>query len=67
VTGESLHLETERLLLPLGRLTAVIHPDNRPRRALATRLGFRLHRHDTTPGGAHVVVYERLAPTTTDG
>lgn len=44
--------------LALDRLTAVIHPDNAPSRALATRLGFRLHREDVTPAGVPVLVYE---------
>jgi RimJ/RimL family protein N-acetyltransferase len=59
-------IDTAFGVLGLGRLTAVIHPGNQPSRALATRLGFRLHRHDTTPRGAPVVVYERLAPTPRD-
>jgi RimJ/RimL family protein N-acetyltransferase len=46
--------------LGLHRLTAVIHPDNEPSRALATRLGFHVHRDDVTPTGVPVVVYERL-------
>ncbi|TFV54732.1 N-acetyltransferase [Geodermatophilus sp. DF01-2] len=49
--------------LGLHRLTAVIHPDNAPSRALATRLGFRVHRNDITPAGVPVVVYEQLAPS----
>ena len=44
--------------LALDRLTAVIHPDNAPSRALATRLGFRVHREDVTPAGVPVLVYE---------
>ena len=45
--------------LGLERLIAVIHPDNRPSRALAERLGFAVHRQDVTPSGVPVVVYER--------
>jgi len=45
-------------VLGLDRLTAVIHPDNRASRALAERLGFAVHRHDVTPSGVPVVVYE---------
>ena len=48
--------------LDLRRVTAVIHPDNRPSRALATRLGFRVHREDGTPSGVRVLVHDRLAP-----
>ena len=48
--------------LALDRLTAVIHPDNAPSRALATRLGFRVHREDGTPSGVRVLLHERLAP-----
>ena len=44
--------------LGLDRLTAVIHLGNAPSRALAARLGFRLHREDTTPAGVPVLVYE---------
>ncbi|SDY56769.1 Acetyltransferase (GNAT) domain-containing protein [Geodermatophilus africanus] len=47
--------------LGLRRLTAVVHPDNAPSQALATRLGFRMHREDVTPSGVRVLVYERLA------
>jgi RimJ/RimL family protein N-acetyltransferase len=49
--------------LGLDRLTAVIRPDNAPSRALATRLGFRVHREDVTPSGVRVLVlvHERLA------
>jgi len=47
--------------LGLRRLTAVVHPDNAPSRALATRLGFRVHREDETPSGVPVLVHERLA------
>ncbi|WNV75735.1 GNAT family N-acetyltransferase [Geodermatophilus sp. DSM 44513] len=46
--------------LGLPRLTAVVHPDNGPSHALATRLGFRVHREDVTPADVPVVVYERL-------
>jgi RimJ/RimL family protein N-acetyltransferase len=44
--------------LGLCRLTAIIHPDNAPSRALATRLGFRVHREDVTPSGVPVLVHE---------
>lgn len=47
--------------LGLHRLTAVIHPDNAPSRALASYLGFRVHREDVTPSGIRVLVHE-LAP-----
>ena len=47
--------------LGLCRLIAVVHPDNAPSQALATRLGFRLHREDVAPSGVRVLVYERLA------
>lgn len=47
--------------LGLHRLTAVIHPDNQPSRALAARLGFQVHRRDVTPAGIAVVVYECFA------
>lgn len=47
--------------LGLPRVTAVIHPDNTPSRALATRLGFRVHREDVTQSGIRVLVHE-LAP-----
>ena len=47
--------------LGLRRLTAVIHPDNAPSRALATRLGFRVHREDVAPSGVPVLVHERFA------
>ena len=50
--------------LGLDRLTAVIHPDNAPSRALAARLGFRVHREDTTPAGVRVLVYEFLSGRT---
>jgi RimJ/RimL family protein N-acetyltransferase len=46
--------------LGLPRLTAVIHPDNTPSRALATRLGFHVHREDVTPSGVRVLVHELL-------
>ena len=46
----------------LRRLTAVVHADNAPSRALATRLGFRVHREDETPSGVRVLVHDRLAP-----
>jgi hypothetical protein len=36
-------------------------------RALAERLGFRLHRTDTTPSAAPVNVYERIASPTPVG
>ena len=49
--------------LALDRLTAVIHPDNAPSRALATRLGFRAHREDVTPAGVPVLVYELPRPS----
>jgi RimJ/RimL family protein N-acetyltransferase len=49
--------------LGLRRLTAVIHPDNAPSRALATRLGFRVHREDVTPAGVPVLVYEQARPS----
>jgi RimJ/RimL family protein N-acetyltransferase len=47
-------------VLGLDRLTAVIHPENRPSRALADRLGFAVHRSDVTPSGSPAVVYERF-------
>jgi RimJ/RimL family protein N-acetyltransferase len=54
-------LDVASTQLGLDRLTAVIHPDNAPSRALATRLGFRIHREDVTPSGVRVLVHERLA------
>jgi RimJ/RimL family protein N-acetyltransferase len=54
-------IDTAFDVLDLERLTPNIHPDNRPSRVLAERLRFRVHRTDVTPGGAPVVVYERLA------
>ena len=48
--------------LGLHRLTAVVHPDNAPSRALVTRLGFRVHREDVTPSGVGVLVHELFAP-----
>ena len=42
----------------------MIHPDNAPRRALASRLGFRVHREDTPPAGVSVLVYEFLSGRT---
>ena len=50
--------------LRLHRLTAVIHPDNAPSRALATRLGFRVHREDVTPSGVPVLVHELVSGRT---
>ncbi len=50
--------------LGLHRLTAVIHPDNEPSRALATRLGFRVHHEDVTPSGVRVLVYELVSGRT---
>ena len=49
--------------LALDRLTAVIHPDNAPSRALAARLGFRVHREDVIPAGVPVLVYELARPS----
>ncbi len=49
--------------LALDRLTAVVHPDNEPSQALATRLGFRVHREDATPAGVTVLVYELARPS----
>ena len=49
--------------LALDRLTAVIHPDNAPSRALAARLGFRVHRDDVIPAGVPVLVYELARPS----
>ena len=46
--------------LGVSRLTAVVHPENQASRALAERLGFRVHRHDVTAPGTTVLVYERL-------
>ena len=54
-------LDVASTQLGLDRLTAVIRPDNAPSRALATRLGFRVHREDVTPSGVRVLVLERLA------
>ena len=56
-------LDVASTQLGLDRLTAVIRPDNAPSRALATRLGFRVHREDVTPSGVRVLVlvHERLA------
>jgi RimJ/RimL family protein N-acetyltransferase len=54
-------LDVASTQLGLHRLTAVIHPDNAPSRALATRLGFRVHREDVTPSGVRVLVHERFA------
>ncbi|RBY75625.1 GNAT family N-acetyltransferase [Blastococcus sp. TF02-09] len=54
-------LDTAFGVLGLDRLTAVIHPDNGPSRALAARLGFTVHRTDVTPAGVPVLVHERLA------
>ncbi len=53
-------LDVASTQLGLDRLTAVIHPDNAPSRALATRLGFRVHREDVTPSGVRVLVHERF-------
>ncbi len=52
-----------RRLHPVGSrpLTAVIHPGNAPSRALATPLGFRVHREDVTPSGVRVLIHERFA------
>ena len=50
--------------LGLHRLTAVVHLDNAPSRALATRLGFHVHREDVTPSGVPVLVYELLSGRT---
>jgi RimJ/RimL family protein N-acetyltransferase len=47
--------------LGLRRLTAVIHPAKTPSRALAGRLGFRVHREEVTPSGVPVLVHERPA------
>ncbi|SHN88790.1 Protein N-acetyltransferase, RimJ/RimL family [Geodermatophilus obscurus] len=55
-------LDVASTQLGLDRLTAVIHPDNAPSRALATRLRFRVHREDVTPSGVRVLVHERFAP-----
>ena len=54
-------LDVASTQLGLHRLTAVIHPDNAPSRALATRLGFRVHREDVTLSGVQVLVHERFA------
>ncbi len=54
-------LDVASTRLGLDRLIAVIHPDNAPSRALATRLGSRVHREDVTSSGVRVLVHERFA------
>jgi hypothetical protein len=67
VTVVPLHLETERLLGRAGLHPWLAWDEVELGYVVATRLGFRLHRHDTTPSGAPVVVYERLAPSAPAG
>jgi RimJ/RimL family protein N-acetyltransferase len=47
-------------VLRIARLVAVIHPENVSSQRVASRLGFKLDREDQTPGGLHVLVFERL-------